>query len=51
MTVETEKMSVPGSSTPLVPVGIPSKCGDFHYEEMSCQMHEESMTRSSRPVL
>jgi RHS repeat-associated protein len=27
--------------------GIPSKCGDFHYEEMSCQRYEEGMTPSS----
>ena len=31
--------------------GIPSKCGDFHYEEMTWQIHEGSMTRSSGPVL
>ncbi len=28
-------------------VGIPSKCGDFHYEEMSCQRYDVGMTRSS----
>jgi len=27
-------------------VGIPSKCGGFHYEEMPCQRFVESMTRS-----
>ena len=33
------------------PAGIPSKCGDFHYEEMTWQIHEGSMTRSLGPVL
>ncbi len=28
-------------------LGIPSKCGDFHYEEMPCQRYVGSMTRSS----
>ena len=27
--------------------GIPSKCGDFHYEEMSWQRYDGSTTRSS----
>ena len=32
---------------PKASLGIPSKCGDFHYEEMSCQRYDVGMTRSS----
>ena len=39
------------ATLPLGEPGIPSKCGVFHYEEMTWQIHEGSMTRSSGPVL
>ena len=45
------KVVHPDMGDHLGPSGIPSKCGDFHYEEMTWQIHEGSMTRSSGPVL